>query len=90
MEEFKQGGKAWISGVWTKTELRNKVHTMISEVTITKLFDEDKSCLVTDGENIGIYCNVKDLFATQKDALEDVFKGLERWHVLEKKEVLND
>ncbi len=79
MSQFKEGDKAWICAVFTRTKARTKVTAVISEVTITKLF-EDETCLVTDLEDVGIYCNVIDLFDTKVDALVDAVKGLHRWN----------
>lgn len=84
MEEFKQGDTAWICAVFTKTKSRSKVQCLVSRVTITRLFEEDNTCLITDEEGIGIHCKVMDLFLIKKEALDDAFKGLNRWLEMER------
>lgn len=78
MSEIKVGDKAWTAAVWTKTAHRKKVHTLISEVTVDKVF-EDGTYLVSDTENIGMYVDVKDLLDSPERAVAVSMNGLKKW-----------
>lgn len=79
MSEFKEGDKAWVVGVFTKTKHRNKMTALVSEVTINKFFD-DNTCLVTDPEDIGMYIYTNELIATKLEAAIVAVKGIDKWN----------
>lgn len=78
MTEWKEGDKAWMCAVWSKTKKRNKVNAQITEVVINKLFD-DGSCLVSDPEDTGMYDDVKNLHVTKEHAVLNTLIGIRKW-----------
>ncbi len=79
MSEFKEGDKAWMVAVYTKTKQRNKLSVLVAEVTIKKFFD-DGTCLVTDPEDVGMYVYTSGLIATKIDAAINAVKGIDKWN----------
>lgn len=79
MTDFKEGDKAWMVAVFTKTKQRNKLSALIVEVIINKFFD-DGTCLVTDTEDTGMYIYVNELIPHKHEAALIAIEGIDKWN----------